>query len=91
MFLFAALCSLPPMAGELAAIPFGELGWECLAGIGYVVGCATFVCYLLNGTPRLTEHHEIRWRSPDEMLTLDWAPADREAVQLICAMDFTRK
>ena len=47
MFLFAALCSLPPMAGELAAIPFGELGWECLAGIGYVVGCATFVCYLL--------------------------------------------
>ncbi len=47
MFLFAASCSLPPMAGELASIPFGRLGWECLGGIGYVVGCATFVCYLL--------------------------------------------
>ncbi|WP_137653041.1 (deoxy)nucleoside triphosphate pyrophosphohydrolase [Bifidobacterium moukalabense] len=51
----------------------------------------SFVCHLLSGTPRLTEHHAIRWLSPSEMLTLDWAPADREAVRLISAMDFTRK
>ena len=66
----------------------------CTSSYDYDFGTVvltSFVCYLLNGTPRLTEHHEIRWLSPDEMLTFDWAPADREAVQLICAMDFTRK
>ena len=66
----------------------------CTSSYDYDFGTVvltSFVCHLLNGTPRLTEHHEIRWLSPDEMLTLDWAPADREAVQLICAMDFTRK
>ena len=28
------------------------------------------------------------WVAPAEMPTLDWAPADREAVRLISAMDF---
>ena len=66
----------------------------CTSSYDYDFGTVvltSFVCHLLNGTPRLTEHHESRWLSPDEMLTLDWARADREAVQLICAMDFTRK
>lgn len=49
----------------------------------------SFVCHLLSGTPRLTEHHEIRWVEPSAMPDLDWAPADREAVRLISSMDFT--
>ena len=38
--------------------------------------------------PHETARHEIRWVAPAEMPTLDWAPADREAVRLISAMDF---
>ena len=48
----------------------------------------SFVCHLLSGTPRLTEHHEIRWLAPSEMPALDWAPADQEAMRLISVMDF---
>lgn len=52
-----------------------------------VVQLTVFVCRLESGTPRLTEHHEIRWERPGDMPDLTWAPADREAVRLIAAMD----
>lgn len=46
---------------------------------GYV-HLTTFYCYLKSGQPRLTEHTAIRWLSPHELMTLDWAPADIPAV-----------
>jgi 8-oxo-dGTP diphosphatase len=55
------------------------------------VELTTFICHLLSGTPRLTEHHEIRWKTPGDLPDLNWAPADREAAHLIAKMDFTLK
>lgn len=66
----------------------------CTSSYEYGFGTVTltsFVCHLLNGVPRLTEHQAIQWLDPSEMSGLDWAPADQEAVRLISAMDFTRK
>lgn len=63
----------------------------CTSSYDYDFGTVvltSFVCHLISGAPHLTEHHEIRWVAPAEMPTLDWAPADREAVRLISAMDF---
>lgn len=55
------------------------------------VTLTTFVCHLIDGTPHLTEHREIRWLVPADMPQLCWAPADRDAVRLISAMDLARK
>lgn len=43
----------------------------------------TFYCALTDGRPQLTEHTEMRWLSPAEMLELEWAPADIPAVTLV--------
>lgn len=48
-----------------------------------VVTLTTFYCDLLEGTPELTEHAEVRWLLPSELGTLDWAPADVPAVEQI--------
>lgn len=61
----------------------------CLTSPAPVV-LTTFICHLLNGTPRLTEHQEIRWLSPQNMPKLEWAPADRDAVQRISIMDLKK-
>ena len=49
------------------------------------VRLTTFVCRLLAGTPRLTEHAAIRWVEPSAMPELHWAPVDHEAVALIAS------
>ena len=49
------------------------------------VRLTTFVCRLLAGTPRLTEHAAIRWIEPSAMPELHWAPVDHEAVALIAS------
>lgn len=54
-----------------------------------IVRLTTFVCHLQSGTPRLTEHTDIRWLAPADMSQLDWAPVDREAVELIATKRFT--
>lgn len=43
----------------------------------------TFWCKLRSGTPRLTEHSEVRWMRPVELLSVEWAPADIPSVRLI--------
>jgi 8-oxo-dGTP diphosphatase len=48
-----------------------------------VVVLTTFYCELLSGTPVLTEHAEVVWLSPGELNSLEWAPADIRAVELI--------
>ena len=47
------------------------------------VRLTTFVCHLTSGTPRLTEHTDIRWLEPAAMPELNWAPVDREAVSIL--------
>jgi 8-oxo-dGTP diphosphatase len=47
------------------------------------VALTTFYCELLSGTPVLTEHAEVVWLSPAELNSLEWAPADIPAVELI--------
>jgi 8-oxo-dGTP diphosphatase len=48
-----------------------------------VVVLTTFYCELLSGTPVLTEHAEVAWLAPGELNSLEWAPADIPAVELI--------
>jgi 8-oxo-dGTP diphosphatase len=50
-----------------------------------IVTLTTFYCDLLDGTPALTEHTEVRWERPEYMHLLDWAPADIPAVERIQA------
>lgn len=46
-----------------------------------VVHLTTFICSLVEGTPKLTEHVAIRWLTPSELSELEWAPADIPAVE----------
>ncbi|HEY7042930.1 MAG TPA: (deoxy)nucleoside triphosphate pyrophosphohydrolase [Nocardioidaceae bacterium] len=50
-----------------------------------IVRLTTFRCHLVDGTPQLTEHAEIRWVSPAQLPALGWAPADIPAVQIVSA------
>lgn len=50
-----------------------------------IVVLASFLCRLHEGEPKLTEHAEIRWFAPEDLLSVEWAPADVEAVELVLA------
>lgn len=45
----------------------------------------TFFCALVDGEPTLTEHTAVRWIRPEDLNTLEWAPADVPAVALVKA------
>lgn len=45
------------------------------------VNLTTFICQLIEGEPKLTEHIAIEWLAPDELFHLDWAPADVPSVE----------
>lgn len=45
------------------------------------IDLTTFYCKLIEGKPTLTEHVRIKWLNPDELDTLEWAPADIPAIQ----------
>lgn len=47
------------------------------------VRLTTFRCTLVDGTPQLTEHADIRWVSPALLPELEWAPADIPAVEIV--------
>ncbi len=48
------------------------------------VRLVTFLCELEPGEePHCLEHMELRWVAPVDMPSLDWAPADRDAVAAI--------
>lgn len=48
-----------------------------------VVHLTTYWCRLQQGTPRLSEHQAEAWLTAAELGSLDWAPADMPAVELI--------
>lgn len=47
------------------------------------VTLTTYYCDLVGSEPRLLEHAESKWLLPEELLALDWAPADIPAVERI--------
>src|SRR5690606_23603271 len=48
--------------------PFGE------------VTLTTFYCELISGEVTLTEHEAVLWLAPEELHSIEWAPADIPAV-----------
>lgn len=54
-----------------------------------IVHLTTFLCTLKKSKPRLTEHVAIKWLFPDELPTLDWAPADIPAINKLSKMSIT--
>jgi len=48
-----------------------------------IIELTTFYCEMLSGTPVLTEHAEVVWLAPAALSSLEWAPADIPAVELI--------
>lgn len=43
----------------------------------------TYYCEILDGTPQLVDHDETRWVRKEEALSLQWAPADIPAVNMV--------
>lgn len=48
-----------------------------------IVTLTTFFCELSSGAPKITEHTALTWLSPDELSSVDWAPADVPAVERV--------
>jgi 8-oxo-dGTP diphosphatase len=48
-----------------------------------IVHLTTFYCRLIEGTPILIEHASMKWLYPDELGSLDWAPADIPTVEKV--------
>lgn len=47
------------------------------------VELTTYYCEILDGTPQLLDHDETRWVRKEEALSLQWAPADIPAVNMV--------
>lgn len=56
-----------------------------------IVHLTTFYCKLIEGTPTLTEHVSIKWLTPNELASLDWAPADIPAIEKISRLSLINK
>lgn len=50
-----------------------------------IVTLTTFYCILVDGEPKLTEHEAALWLKRSDLSTLEWAPADIPAVEIIQA------
>jgi 8-oxo-dGTP diphosphatase len=48
-----------------------------------IVSLTTYLCEIIQGAPTLTEHSEERWLDPNDLHTVEWAPADVPAVELL--------
>jgi 8-oxo-dGTP diphosphatase len=48
-----------------------------------IVNLTTFYCELIEGMPELSEHEAVVWLPPADLHSLDWAPADVPAVELV--------
>ena len=53
-----------------------------------IVHLTTYYCKVTAGELKNIEHEAIKWMSPQDLNTLDWAPADIPAISKIMA-DFT--
>lgn len=48
-----------------------------------IVTLTTFYCQLIDGEPEMSEHQALVWLAPADLSSLEWAPADVPAVELI--------
>ena len=48
-----------------------------------IVNLTTYKCKLNEMQPTLTEHKEIKWLKVEELKSIEWAPADVPAVNII--------
>lgn len=48
-----------------------------------VVNLSTYYATLNGSEPKLTEHSEVRWIAPIDLMSVKWAPADIPAVERI--------
>ncbi len=49
------------------------------------VHLTTYYCELMKEEPILTEHIAMKWLYPDDLMSLEWAPADIPAVEKVRA------
>lgn len=49
----------------------------------FTIQLTTFYTTILTGTPVLTEHADYKWVNVEDLLSLEWAPADIPAVHKI--------
>lgn len=47
------------------------------------VDLTLFNCEIADGVPKMLEHNDIRWITPDEIDSYDFCPADREILEKI--------
>ena len=47
----------------------------------FIVNLITVKCRLVTGTPTLSEHSKLIWLHRENLLSLNWAPADIKAVE----------
>lgn len=52
-----------------------------------IVNLSTIISYLKQGEPILTEHTAIKWLKPNEIMQLDWAPADIPTVKKLSQIE----
>lgn len=50
---------------------------------GTVVLDAYFCLFSDDAEPRLTEHAQVRWLGPDELFSVEWAPADVPIIEVL--------
>jgi 8-oxo-dGTP diphosphatase len=55
------------------------------------VTLTTYYCELVSGVPTPTEHSALLWLRPDELDSVEWAPADIPAVSQIGGDEHGRK
>ena len=48
-----------------------------------VVSLTTYYCELTEGSPELSEHEALVWLLPEDFNSVEWAPADIPALELI--------
>ena len=53
-----------------------------------IVHLTTYVSRIIGGEIVLTEHQQTKWLAPDELFTLDWAPADIPAIEKLSEYQF---
>lgn len=51
-----------------------------------IVHLTTYICELIEGEPILTEHVDIKWLEPNQLASLDWAPADIPAIERLAKL-----
>ncbi len=48
-----------------------------------IVSLTTYLCELIEGYPRLAEHDDSKWLEASELFSVEWAPADVPAVEIL--------